>query len=937
MSAAAMIHPAAAARVGTGSLAWKMRRAPSLAPSAIRSRPPSSVASHRSGAVRVVAMAPPRKAAPKKDVVLTPSHISARDGDGPYPLDSGGAGWDAVELYDLTGLCWSFTTPSSTEGRRIVKAACERKGMALKGYSDWRKEDWAAMAAKAGVDLRESFAVVAGMRGFRVCWAPHGVALMYVPGVRRFYTVADIANGAADVKADRPAAEVVKAFEAVGRVKSELADAFAVATDPAAAAAAARAANSGQSPRDASPTGDASGEGAQTTNAYSYPNPRSCVAKWCVGIGVDAASLYAEYAVGFDFHGPAGAVSRALIAALAADAGTPLPADADAEWVKKDWLDAMERLGVSYGNTHAALTAAGRSWKVCWVEDALESGCPAVLVWAPERNAYYTLGSLAAAGGSSPAPVEAVIRAVVAVARSTPAPPGLKRALTMDCDFLTLLGRKPANANAPVSVGTTGGAKAAEAADAAAALAGRTLLSSNDDAAKKAEKEVGTDGNVSAKSQIATDEPVATVTTPFTTPVTTPVTTPAPDVSEADGTRADLPGDDAREDPEGDASENYFRPAPELDDFEWEDSREGMRRRVRSRESDDGTSDGYVDVSDGASMARSVFDAMSDGSIAHQAPGFEDVAGMEGFVAEGQAETVGQGEFFSRSAGYLSFVDGSWTKEDLAREMGLERDRDEPPVTPRDFPDLSKMPRQSEGGAELAEGGALDEDFKELVPPGLPRDFDAYHPMRMKNVDYLVAKTNDGRLDLREIMMARRSESDGRFVGEARRVDTSAVLTLNLAPAYYHEVPWTERHVVKEQKHSPDGGPAEYDTRVANTVRTYLVHARQPMDARHAHDRQLDFTKPVLTLDDDGELAVVSVRGAEVAGDRDDWVLVIKDGECVLEDPAALASWEEVAHAWEVDEADASAEKGGQELHEDFLKEVEMDYVPDDTPEVDNF
>ena len=135
----------------------------------------------------------------------------------------------------------------------------------------------------------------------------------------------------------------------------------------------------------------------------------------------------------------------------------------------------------------------------------------------------------------------------------------------------------------------------------------------------------------------------------------------------------------------------------------------------------------------------------------------------------------------------------------------------------------------------------------------------------------------------------------------------------------------------------PDGGPAEYDTRVANTVRTYLVHARQPMDARHAHDRQLDFTKPVLTLDNDGELAVVSVRGAEVAGDRDDWVLVIKDGECVLEDPAALASWEEVAHAWEVDEADASAEKGGQELHEDFLKEVEMDYVPDDTPEVDNF
>jgi len=252
------------------------------------------------------------------------------------------------------------------------------------------------------------------------------------------------------------------------------------------------------------------------------------------------------------------------------------------------------------------------------------------------------------------------------------------------------------------------------------------------------------------------------------------------------------------------------------------------------------------------------------------------------------------------------------------------------------------MPRQSEGGAELTLGGGGDvdeEDFKELIPAGLPRAFDAYHPMRMKNVDYLVAKTNDGRLDLREIMMARRRESDGRFVGEATRVDTSAAMSLNLAPAYYHEVPWTERVVIKEEKHSPRGGPAEYDTRVANTVRTYLVHARRPMDARYAHDRQLDFTKPVLTLDADGELKAVTVRGAEEAGGdaSDDRVLVIRDGECVLEDAAALASWEEVAHAWEVDKADTLAEKGGQQLHEDFLKEVEMDYVPDDTPEIDNF
>ena len=918
----------------------KMRRAPSLAPNALRSRPPS-VASRRPGPVRVVAMAPPRKAAPKKDVVLTPSHLSARDGDGPYPLDSGGAGWDAVELYDLTGLCWSFTTPSSTEGRRIVKAACERKGMALKGYSDWRKEDWAEMAARAGVNLAESFAVVPGMRGFRVCWAPNGVALMYVPGVRRFYTIADIANGAADDKADRPAAEVVKAFDAVSRSKKDLADQIAIATDPILAAKAAKTANrGGESPGGESPGGESPGTAGDNTqtNAYSYPNPKSCVAKWCVGAGVDAPSLYAEYRAGFDFHGPAGAVSRSTVAALAANAGAPLPPDEETrEWVKKDWLDAMERLEIKYEPSHAALTAVGRSWKVCWVEDALARGCPAVMVWCPERNAYYTLGSLAAAGGDSPAPVEAVIRAVVAVAKSTPAPPGLKHALTRDCDFLTLLGRKPANVNAPVSVGTTGGAKAAEAADAAAALAGRTLLEDSSKAAGNSSSEK----EVSEKVGEKTDVQKSAGETPSSPAPATP------ELAAADGDhRVDEQGDARMDEDDGDASGDYFRPAPELDDFEWEDSREGMRRRVRSRESDDGygdvsydVSDGYADVSDDASMARSVFDAMSDGSLAHQAPGFEAVPGMEGFVAEGQAETVGQGEFFSRSAGYLSFVDGSWTKEDLAREMGLERDRDEPPVTPRDFPDLSRMPRQSEGGAELTGGTSLDEDFKELIPPGLPKDFDAYHPMRMKNVDYLVAKTNDGRLDLREIMMARRRESDGRFVGEATRVDTSAAMSLNLAPAYYHEVPWTERVVIKEEKHSPRGGPAEYDTRVANTVRTYLVHARRPMDARYAHDRQLDFTKPVLTLDADGELKAVTVRGAEEAGGdaSDDRVLVIRDGECVLEDAAALASWEEVAHAWEVDKADTLAEKGGQQLHEDFLKEVEMDYVPDDTPEIDNF
>ena len=237
--------------------------------------------------------------------------------------------------------------------------------------------------------------------------------------------------------------------------------------------------------------------------------------------------------------------------ALADVSGTPLPPDADTEWVKQDWLDAMENLQVSYVDSHAALTAVGRSWKVCWVEDAMDRECPAVMIWAPGRNAYYTLGSLAAAGGDAPAPVEAAIRAVVAVAKSTPAPPGLKAALTRDCDFLTLLGRKPASANAPVSVGTTGGSASAEEADVNAEKSGRLILST-------------AVSSGSAPTSAPGDSPPASSADPE--PTGASVADPSGDSSGVSG----------------DASGDYFRPAPELGDFDWEDSRDGVSsgRRV---------------------------------------------------------------------------------------------------------------------------------------------------------------------------------------------------------------------------------------------------------------------------------------------------------------------------------------------------------------------
>ena len=837
---------------------------------------------------RVAAVAPLRRAASAfaPRAAAAPPHratVNASASPVEYPLDSGGAGWDAVDLHARAGLAWSFTTPSSTDGRKIVKAACEARGVSLKGSSNFRKEDWESVAEQADVRLLDTFSTLPGMRGFRACWADHGVALLYVPGVRRFYTVADVAAGVADEKAKKDAAGVIAALEALCRVRPGFAEAYAIATDPAKAAAAAERASADATDGAASRASSASSRAASPAPA-AYDDPQTSVARWCVGQGVDAATLYGEFGVGFDFHGPAGSVSMSIIAAAAAAAGDALPEDVDRTWAKSEWVEAMEALGVTYRSTHAPLASLGRSWKVCWVADAVDVGCPAVTIWAPERNAYYTLGSLAAAAADAPAPVEAAIRAVVGVAKSTPAPQGLKAALTRDADFLTLLGRKPTDANAQVSVGTTGGTDAARAADEAAGIGVGIGVGVASESAAEEKEEVEEMVVVEDDADVEEDEFAATAE-------------PSSSASSS-------------------SDEDFFRPAPPLDDFEWADSREGLRRRPARDASD---------VSD--DVAEWVAEDMATAPMT--APGFEDVPGMEGFVAD--ERVTGQGEFFSRSAGYLSFVDGSWSSEDLAREMGMDAGReryDDPPVTPRDFPDLS---RQSAGDAELVATLDDDEDFKELVPRGLPRAFEMYHPLRLHGCDYLVARTNDGRLDFREVMLARRRD-DGHFDGEAVRVDTSAFA--DAPPAYYHEVAWTEREILKEEKHNPDGGPTDYDTLVERTTRVYLVQAETPFDDENAYNRKLDFTKPVAVLDVGGACRRTEVRGAK---EHPDGVLVIRDGEMFVEAAEALPNWEATCHAWEVERELRAKELAGPELHDDFLKEVADEYVPDDTPEVDNF
>ena len=66
--------------------------------------------------------------------------------------------------------------------------------------------------------------------------------------------------------------------------------------------------------------------------------------------------------------------------------------------------------------SHTPLASLGRSWKVCWVADAVDVGCPAVTRGAPGSHTHP--GVAAAAAADAPAPVEAAIRAVVGVAKS---------------------------------------------------------------------------------------------------------------------------------------------------------------------------------------------------------------------------------------------------------------------------------------------------------------------------------------------------------------------------------------------------------------------------------------------------------------------------------------------------------------------------------------
>ena len=253
---------------------------------------------------------------------------------------------------------------------------------------------------------------------------------------------ADVAAGVADEKAKKDAAGVIAALEALCRVRPGFAEAYAIATDPAKAAAARDAAERGTCDSAESARMDRTRRRRRGGLLGALPGRlpasggvrrpadvrRAMVRGTRRGRG-DAVRRIRRRLRFPRSRGVRFARDRRRGAAAAGDAGDALPEDVDRTWAKSEWVEAMDALGVTYRSTHAPLASLGRSWKVCWVADALDAGGAAVFLWGTRAKRLLHAGSLAAATpqtpraeGGAPAPVEAAIRAVVGVAKSTPAP-----------------------------------------------------------------------------------------------------------------------------------------------------------------------------------------------------------------------------------------------------------------------------------------------------------------------------------------------------------------------------------------------------------------------------------------------------------------------------------------------------------------------------------
>ena len=757
----------------------------------------------------------------------------------------GNRGWHALEVWRNLGLTWNFITASSPEGKQVIKAAHASSGNKLRGISTWRKAMWDDASKRAPITFLDSHTPLPGCRGYKVCWAsasdmPAGqkrpIVMFYVQATRKFYFEADVARGAIDAEemdetSYKTPRELLEAQERIFNINQTFAEVYADMLEV-----------DKQSRGDEWETFEQTllrqieSDGAPVNAGVDEDGDESLAATWAKGRGVSPSALYTHMGVHYDFHGPSGTVSRSIISTVGAARG--LDTSGSDSWRKEKWLDAAAELRVTPESTHANLSAVGRGWKVCWIESGSKDvDAPTVLVWAPEAGEYFSLGAIKTKGSCAGQPMDAVLSAIVAVARSEPQPIGLKEALARDHDFLVLIGR------------------------------------ASPDASK------------------AAVEPSADATASF-------------DDSEEGTVYVEVEDDDEED-----------------EDEDEDEDEEGIEPLAMMGDDED------VDVdADPSAWSSARLDAMATEKFILDdddvfAPGFDPSEDpLPSSVSElGLDGVPAQDQFYSRSAGYLSFVEDEFDDDDLKRELGI--DRDDMYRGPKDFPDLSENPTPTPTEATTV-------SLREASPRGLPKPADAYHALELDGIDFIVSKMNDGRLDLREVYVARR-DGYGRFVEEARRVDTSAFVSL--PPAYYQEIAWTEIRV-KNEEDFESGRIPNFNTTEELTTKVFLIFANNAPSV--AYDRALDFTKPVVQLtSEDGTMTAVAVGGATSNPNAS---LVIKDGELYCLDAAEMPTFTQV-----IEEYEDSRARDGPTTTAEFLAETDTDIEAqafdeeEDTPDVD--
>ena len=184
-----------------------------------------------------------------------------------------------------------------------------------------------------------------------------------------------------------------------------------------------------------------------------------------------------------------------------------------------------------------------------------------------------------------------------------------------------------------------------------------------------------------------------------------------------------------------------------------------------------------------------------------------------------------------------------------------------------------------------------------------------------------------------------RRQQLGRFIGEAKRVNTASVA--HLPPAYYAALNWTEAHTKNKEHYGPEpGSMSSFYTLEERVSKVYMVPAGNAGAGLDTHHRRLDFSKQVVVLHDggggkggDARVEPVVVRGST---ENPHGVLVIKDNELFVQEEHALPSWEDIVttHLEDAELARKAAAKH-KPLQADFLNEIDYQSGAEDTPGVD--